>query len=204
MPQKRDIAVTNLEMFALFYDANCMEPSQLAEIQEELDRLSSRVTQMTNSTTDESFNKRPKAGSWSAAECVIHLSLTTGAYLPLIDQALATGSSKRMPPTHHYRRDFKGWLLCWMLEPPARMKVKTTKLFEPVATKTRIQIIGEFSRYQAELKTRVTNANGRDLEHISLASPFNSKVQYNLYSAFSVLLVHQRRHLWQAEQALKK
>ena len=205
MQQRRDIDVTNLGMSVLSYDANCMEqPSQLAAIQEELDRLSSRATQIRNSTTDESFNKRPQAGSWSAAECVTHLSLTTSAYLPLIDQALAMGSSKRMPPSHRYRRDFNGWLLSWMLEPPARMKVKTAKPFEPVAPKSRAQTIDEFSRFQAELKKRITNANGRDLEHISIVSPFNSKMKYNLYSAFAILLTHQRRHLWQAEQALKK
>ena len=30
-------------------------------------------------------------------------------------------------------------------------------------------------------------------------SPFNSKLHYNLYSAFRIITAHQRRHLWQAQ-----
>ena len=32
--------------------------------------------------------------------------------------------------------------------------------------------------------------------------PFDSRVKYNVYSAFLIVAAHQRRHLWQAEQAI--
>jgi len=41
-----------------------------------------------------------------------------------------------------------------------------------------------------------------DLEKIKIRSPFAEKLKYSVYSAFRVLPVHQRRHLWQAERAL--
>jgi hypothetical protein len=36
-----------------------------------------------------------------------------------------------------------------------------------------------------------------------VASPFKESVTYNMYSLFWILVAHQRRHLWQAQQALK-
>ena len=33
-------------------------------------------------------------------------------------------------------------------------------------------------------------------------SPFDKRVKYNMYSAFRILIAHERRHLWQAEQAV--
>jgi hypothetical protein len=35
-----------------------------------------------------------------------------------------------------------------------------------------------------------------------MISPFDSRVRYNLFSAFRIIAAHQRRHLWQAEQAI--
>jgi hypothetical protein len=36
---------------------------------------------------------------------------------------------------------------------------------------------------------------------VRITSPFNERVRYNVYSALTILAVHQHRHLWQAEQA---
>lgn len=38
---------------------------------------------------------------------------------------------------------------------------------------------------------------------LRIASPFDARLRYNLYSALSILPRHQRRHLWQAERALE-
>ena len=40
------------------------------------------------------------------------------------------------------------------------------------------------------------------LEKATITSPFSKRMRYNAYSCFQVLAARERRHLWQAEQAL--
>lgn len=51
------------------------------------------------------------------------------------------------------------------------------------------------------LKTRVdVAAVSLPLDRIKIASPFDRRFKYNLFSFFHILLAHERRHLWQAER----
>ncbi len=150
----------------------------------------------------EAFQRRPSPESWSAAECLRHLSLTTSAYLPMIDAALAVPDTRNVAPSHRYRRDLFGALLTWLLEPPFRSKSKTTAQFVPLSAGDPASVVGEFEALQREFALRVERCTGRDLERKRLASPFNARVKYNLYSALTIMMAHERRHLWQADRAM--
>jgi hypothetical protein len=45
---------------------------------------------------------------------------------------------------------------------------------------------------------RGERASGLDLNRLRLASAFNPRLKYNLFSRFHVLAAHERRRLWQA------
>ncbi len=153
-------------------------------------------------TPADAFERRPAPESWSAAECVRHLSLTTTAYLPMIDAALALADVRDVGPTHRYRRDLFGALLTWLLEPPFRSKTKTAAQFVPLTAGDPASVVGEFELLQREFALRVERCAGRDLARKRLVSPFNASVKYNLYSALTIMMAHERRHLWQADRAL--
>ena len=61
-------------------------------------------------------------------------------------------------------------------------------------------MLERFDYLQGELLVRLDRANGLALDRLFVISPFNARFNYNLYSAFRLLPVHQRRHLWQAER----
>jgi hypothetical protein len=63
---------------------------------------------------------------------------------------------------------------------------------------------GEFAALQSKLIDTLHEARDLDLRKIKLTSPFDKRVRYNLYSAFRIITAHQRRHLWQAEQAVAR
>ena len=54
-----------------------------------------------------------------------------------------------------------------------------------------------------ELLALAREADGLPIDRVKIASPFNTRLRYNVFSAFSILPRHQHRHLWQAEQHLK-
>jgi hypothetical protein len=103
-----------------------------------------------------------------------------------------------------FRRDFTGWLLCAMSEPPYRYKATTRDRFIPEGNGTRAEVLAAFVRSQQELTTRVYHAEGLNLARLTVLSPFDGRLAYNLYSCFRIIPTHQRRHLWQGEQILEE
>jgi len=98
--------------------------------------------------------------------------------------------------------DMIGRLLKWFLEPPIRKRVSTTAPFVPRSVRAKAEAFGEFSTLQSKLLDLVQDARELDLKKMKIVSPFDRRVKYNVYSAFRILVAHQRRHLWQAEQAV--
>jgi hypothetical protein len=49
----------------------------------------------------------------------------------------------------------------------------------------------------------LAEANGLAIDRLRIASPFARQIRYSVYSAFRLIAVHQRRHLWQAEQVAR-
>lgn len=149
---------------------------------------------------EDALRKRPSAASWSALECVVHLNLSTQAMLPGIEQAVAA-AGPASPANQAPRADFTGRLLAWSLEPPARLKMKTTRIAEPLEAGSPQLVSEEFARQHRQLLELLHAAAGKRIDQQKMKSPF-ANVRYNAYSGFRIVAAHDRRHLWQARKAL--
>lgn len=181
-----------------------MTPSnpQIAMLGAEFDAATAHAQKLLGNGGVEHMMRRPHPQSWSPAECIAHLSVTTRAYLPLLDGAIADARSNGILANGPFRMDLMGRLLRWSLEPPVRFRFKTGSAFQPVAAAEPQGILPEFVSLQQQLIERLFACDGLALDKIKIVSPFNARVTYNLLSCFAVLAAHERRHLWQAEKAL--
>jgi len=177
--------------------------AQLARVRQELEAATEAMRRLVASVSDEAWARRPAAGGWSVAQCVMHLNTTTQEFLPRLDTAIREGREKGLTGAGLFRRDFAGWMLCKFVEPPYRMKVKTPAKFDPQEVVSREEALAEWERWQGELFTRVAAADGLALDKVKVVSPFAEKMKYNLLSALMVIPAHQRRHIWQAGQMAK-
>lgn len=177
---------------------------RLREVEQELAATTTRAARLVDQVDEAAFGWRPAPGCWSIAECLVHLNLATIAHLPLIDEALQIGRLLPVTRPRRFRRDMTGWLLCLLAEPPYRRRLRTTPRFVPQGNGNRAEVLAEFVRLQQELTTRVYHAEGLDLASVSIVSPLDGRLRYHLYSCFRLLPTHQRRHLWQAEQVMRR
>jgi len=175
----------------------------LEEVESELSEATSRAWQLVRSTDGRLFTVRPTPRDWSAAECIAHLSLSTEEFLPILQKAIDDARAKGWTSTRKPAMDVIGRTLRWFLEPPIRKRVKTAGRFVPRSARAKAEAFGEFATLQSKLVDAVHAAEGLDVRKIKVVSPFDKRVKYNIYSAFRVLAAHQRRHLWQAEQAVE-
>lgn len=175
-------------------------PPQLQAVETELEEARLRARRLAGNLDPELWAARPGPERWSIAEQIAHLNLTSRGYLPRIRQALRNGKQRGLTGTGPFRRDFMGWLLCKMAEPPVRIRVKTTAPFIPFDADTPEATMREFDQLQDELIDVLDYANGLALDRIDFISPFDPRIHYNLFSCLRILPVHQRHHLWLGEK----
>jgi hypothetical protein len=177
--------------------------ADLASIRNELDATTTHLHALVDTMDDSTWRARPGENRWSAAECIEHLNMTSRAYLPLLRDGLRDGRARGLTQSGGSNRmDFMGWFLAKMLEPPVkRMRVTTSPPFATPPVAPKANAVSEYETLQRTLIEFLGEADGLALSKIKIASPFNAKMRYSMYSAYRVIAAHQRRHLWQAEQA---
>jgi DinB superfamily len=174
----------------------------LTEVERELNEATARAWTLVRSTDPRLFTVRPHPHSWSAAECLSHLSISSEMFLPVLAEALETAEKRGIVSDKPPKMDLLGRVLRWFLEPPIRQRLKTAAPFVPKSVRAKNEAFGEFSSLQERLLQMLRDARGIDLGKVKVVSPFDKRVRYNVYSAFRIIAAHQRRHLWQAEQAV--
>lgn len=108
-------------------------------------------------------------------------------------------------PGRRYRRDLLGWVLTFATGPLPRIgrlrlgRVRTPPAFVPGGDLARDRTMAEFDRLQERQIEVVRASDGLPVDRVKIASPFEPRMKYSLYSALCILPRHQARHLQQAE-----
>jgi len=180
--------------------------SQLNTAVERFEEARRRLHRLAESLPEERWEVRRLPAGWSVAECVAHLNLTSQAYLPLLREGLDHARAMGGPAPKRYRMDPVGWLVSLAAGPMPRLgsrrlgRSKTAPGFVPSGVLPRDHLLAEFDRLQDAQIAFAREADGLPLGKVKVASPFDPRARYNLYSCFVLLPRHQQRHLEQAER----
>jgi len=180
-----------------------MTATRRAEVSEAFRAVSAQAEALCGSASAEQLCRRPAAESWSAAECLAHLAISANLYTPAWREAYAAAKKRGTSGTEPYRMDVFGWLLNWSLK-PGRFKYPTPARFEPVDCGSADQALANFLASQRMVLDFIDEGAGMPLDRMTIVSPANSKIRYSVWSSFIILATHARRHLRQAEIALKQ
>ena len=145
--------------------------------------------------------QRASNGSWSVAECLEHLNISADSYFAVWPQAIAQAGEWK-EAGEPYKIGCRGRLLAWVLEPPARFKTKTQKWFEPSRSLEVGPVLEGFIDRQQKIIGVLRSCRGRAVDEVKIVSPVDSRIRYSVWSSFVITAAHERRHLWQAEQAV--
>lgn len=168
---------------------------QFEELADEADALAATLT-------DDQFNWRPPPGAWSLAQCIDHLNVTARVYLPKLDEGIADAIRRGLYGEGPFRYNWIGRFFVSTVGPPARLRVKTPKAFEPAPSRKRPETLAAFRAYQVQFIDRLRQANGLDLARARVQSPVASYLRLPLGSGFATMVAHERRHLLQARNVL--
>lgn len=180
---------------------------QLHRIQCCIGEVRSRFTALDGRVSEANWARRPDAASWSVAECIAHLNLTSAAMTSAIRAAL--DEAKRLPPMSRarYRGTLVGRMLAATMGPVKQIagfklgKVRTPPPFVPGAELAREDVRRKFLAWLEEEEALVSAARGLAIDAVRVESPFKAGVFYDAYSALRIVVLHEKRHLVQAERA---
>jgi hypothetical protein len=76
--------------------------------------------------------------------------------------------------------------------------------FQPIECGKIDEVLDGFLDRQERIVAALRRCRGRAIDQVKMASPIDSRIRYSIWSSFVVNAAHQRRHLWQAQQAIAK
>ena len=181
---------------------------ELEAFRTEFEALSSDVGAMVDPLTDAQFTWSPSADAWSIGQCIEHLNVTARAYLPALDEGIASAIRSGVYGTGPFSYNVLGRLMVRSMEPPPFFRFKAPAIFRPPATpqglRTRSEIMAGFRGFQVQYMDRLRQANGVDLAKAKVVSPANRLLHISLGSGFALQIAHERRHVWQARQLMAR
>jgi hypothetical protein len=172
----------------------------LDEIRSEMATIDTEARRLCEGLSEEQLAWRPQQGKWSIAENLVHLNVTTQAYVPGIRQALQNARQKGLQGSGEFDLGFTGKLFVNYLEPPFKMKTKAPKMIQPILQGPASDALTQFLRGQEAFRKLVDEADGVDLGQASFVSPFSSLLRMKVIAAFATVTAHDRRHLWIIER----
>lgn len=174
----------------------------LTQLHEELEKTTARAHSLFE-LEDDPFTTRPPTGKWSVAENINHLTLINTDYLKIINDALAANADQK--GSEPYALGFVGKWFTRLMEPPVRMfKMPTTKNWTPQADTITPQTVKDgFLTAQDALAKSLEAAQGMAIGNITAATPESKYIKLSMVEMYTILLAHNRRHLWISEQLIK-
>lgn len=165
--------------------------------------------ELTRGLSHQQFNWRAEPGRWSIAQCLTHVNMVNNLDLAPLEQAIAAGCSRGITGEGPFHYGFLATKFVASQDLPIKRKFKAPKSFVPPPEADPEKTIGEYRVISGEIRRLMLLANGLDLARVKVAlsalpAPLRAIVKMPLGARFTLLVNHDRRHLWQAGEVRKQ
>ena len=169
-------------------------------IQEQIEDLK-RLTQRYNDLSDKVKIDFKKEEGWSFGQILKHVMTVNETYFEVFDKLLAGSYKSPFLGRFSAIPNFVGNQILASQEPSNAKKVTTFPVWEPRDV-NHVTILQDFEDHQALLigYLKRLNESGLLKKNPVIRSPASNLVIYYLDMAIKIMIVHEKRHLKQAEE----
>ena len=175
-------------------------PPELAQRREQFDALKQSARDLTDGLSDAQINWQPAPGSWSIGQCLSHLNVAGFLIVRRMEDAIENAHSNGLYSSGPFRYGMLGKWFVRSMQPDAWLRFPAPAPYMPTSDHRREVIVPRFVELQENLIAAVENANGLDLQRITIVSPVSRLIRFNLGTWFAATEAHERRHLAQARR----
>ncbi len=154
--------------------------------------------------TEKQLNWKPNPTTWSIAQNMDHLITINETYFPILAALKAGTYQPHFMAKIGLLTSFFGKMLLNAVKPTTKKKIKTFPIWEPATSQISGDILDRFTKHQGQLKQEMTAAKEFIEKGAVISSPANKYIFYKLATAFDIIVIHEQRHLEQANALLLK
>ena len=151
----------------------------------------------------EELNRRPGPSRWSAGQCLEHLNIVGGYYLPIIAKRIARAQQRGSEPAPTAKQGYLGRRFIDAMRAPASVKAYASpQRYAPTGTRLPRTVAEVFSRQLDELLRLVLLARQVNANAVRIPNVIFPLILLRLTDQLEFLVVHIQRHVAQAEAVL--
>ncbi|MFD2718869.1 DinB family protein [Hymenobacter monticola] len=151
----------------------------------------------------EELNRRPSPSRWSAGQCLEHLNIVGGYYLPSIAARIAKAQARGSKPAPVVKSGYFGRRFIEAMRAPASVKTyESPQRYAPTGTRLPRTVAEVFSRQIDELLRLVLLARQVNANAIRIPNAIFPLLMFRLTDQLEFMVVHIQRHVAQAEAVL--
>ncbi len=166
----------------------------------EADSIARDVINRFGGLTFEQLNWKPSAQQWSIGQCLDHLITANLLYFPVLHEIASRSKRATLWERVPLLPGLFGRMLIKSLGPTSTRKFQAPANFRPSSSEIGAEIVERFAEHQRELITLVRSNADADLRRTIITSPASRFVIYNLLDAYEIIVVHEKRHIEQAQR----
>lgn len=175
----------------------------LDQLTADVHTIQATVAQRFRPLTDDQLNRRLSPGKWSVGQCLEHLNIIGGLYLPTIGRKLQQAKSRQSRPVDTVKRGIVGRRLTDAMRVPASEKaLKTPQQYAPSGSRLPRTVLEVFGRQLDELLGLLQQAREVNANTIRIPNTVIPLLRLRLTDQLELLVVHMQRHMQQAERVL--
>jgi hypothetical protein len=179
--------------------------ADLQRILDEIDALDLEAEAIVAPLTDEQFFFRPDEGrAWGVAECLDHLATTNVLYGSAIEKAVDEARQRGLTGGGPIAPTFFGERFIRNMEPPVKLRTRAPASVRPRAAGSRQEVLAAYLASHDRLRDLVRRCEGVDVNRVKFPNPFFALLKVRVGTGLRVITAHDRRHLWQATEAVKR
>lgn len=151
------------------------------------------------------LNWKPSPEKWSIGQCLHHIiQLNSVYYSPMeIKIEEANSNIKKNAAKTVFKPNLLGRVVINSLKPGGKKRFKAYEVFKPVECEISLSAVRDFEINNEKLILLMNHAVLLDLNKIKITSPANSWIRFQLGALFKMIIVHEQRHIIQAENVMK-
>ena len=173
------------------------------QLTEDLLKLRVLAQQRFRTLSPDELNRRPGPSRWSAGQCLEHLNIVGGYYLPSIARRIAKAQARGSKPTATVKQGFFGGRFVNAMRTPASEKAYTSpQRYAPTGTRLTRTVAEVFSRQIDELLRLVLMARQVNANAVLIPNAVFPLLLLRLADQLEFMVVHIQRHVAQAEAVL--
>lgn len=174
------------------------QSQHLSELASEANSIGGKALAAFGDFNAPQLNWKPGADQWSIAQCFDHLVTSNETYFKIFEKILSGQKKKTVWESFPWLPGFWGRMLINSLDPKTTRKMKAPKIFHPSSSAIDEGIIRRFVDQQDQIIGYMRATEHLDLEKIIISSPVTKVVTYSLMDAYTIIVVHEKRHFLQA------